>query len=167
MDDRLVLVGRIVGVFGVAGAVKLHSFTEPRENIFSYRPWLVRLGNETREIDRAKGKVQGKGMVATLPGVDDRDAAAALMGAEIYVQRSALPQAAPGEVYWSDLEGLRVSTVEGRELGVVSHLFATGANDVLVVKGERERLVPFIRDSVVREIDLAAGTIVVDWDPDF
>jgi 16S rRNA processing protein RimM len=167
MDDRLVLVGRIVGVFGVAGAVKLHSFTEPRENIFSYRPWLVRLGNETRAIDRAKGKVQGKGMVATLPGVDDRDAAAALMGAEIYVQRSALPQAAPGEVYWSDLEGLRVSTVEGRELGVVSHLFATGANDVLVVKGERERLVPFIRDSVVREIDLAAGTIVVDWDPDF
>ena len=167
MDDRLVLVGRIVGVFGVAGAVKLHSFTEPRENIFSYRPWLLRLGNETRAIDRAKGKAQGKGLVATLPGVDDRDAAAALMGAEIYVQRSALPQAAPGEVYWSDLEGLRVSTVEGREIGVVSHLFATGANDVLVVKGERERLVPFIRDSVVREIDLAAGTIVVDWDPEF
>ena len=58
-------------------------------------------------------------------------------------------------------------TIEGRELGTVSHLFATGANDVLVVKGERERLIPFVRDGVVREIDLAAGAIVVDWDPEF
>jgi 16S rRNA processing protein RimM len=167
MDDRLVLVGRIVGVFGVAGALKLHSFTEPRENIFRYRPWFVRLGDETREIAAPKGKAQGKGIVATLPGIDDRDAAAALMGAEVFVRREALPKAAPGEFYWSDLEGLRVRTVEGVELGTVSHLFATGANDVVVVKGDRERLIPFIRDSVVREIDLAAGTIVVDWDPGF
>lgn len=167
MDHRLVLVGRIVGVFGVAGAVKLHSYTEPRENIFRYRPWLVRLGETTREIATPKGKAQGKGIVATLPGVDDRDAAAALMGADVYVRRDALPKAAPGELYWSDLEGLRVRTVEGRELGTVSHLFATGANDVIVVKGERERLIPFIRDSVVREVDLAAGTMLVDWDPDF
>lgn len=89
------------------------------------------------------------------------------MGAEVFVSRSLLPATAPGEFYWNDLEGLRVRTIEGVELGTVSHLFATGANDVLVVKGERERLVPFIRDSVVREIDIAAGTIVVDWDPEF
>lgn len=167
MDDRLVLVGRIVGVFGVTGAVKLHSYTEPRENIFRYRPWIVRLGDETREIAAPKGRAQGKGMVATLPGVEDRDAAAALMNADVYVRRDALPAAAPGEFYWSDLEGLRVRTVEGVELGTVSHLVETGANDVLVVKGERERLIPYIRESVVREIDLAAGTIVVDWDPEF
>ncbi len=167
MDDRLVIVGRIVGVFGVAGAVKLHSYTEPRENIFRYRPWIVRLGDETREIALPKGKAQGKGIVATLPGVDDRDAAAALMGADVYVRRDALPKPAPGELYWSDLEGLRVRTVEGRELGTVSHLFETGANDVIVVKGDRERLIPFLRDRVVREVDLAAGTMIVDWDPDF
>ena len=83
------------------------------------------------------------------------------------MRRDALPKPAPGELYWSDLEGLRVRTVEGRELGTVSHLFETGANDVIVVKGDRERLIPFLRDSVVREVDLAAGTMIVDWDPDF
>lgn len=166
-DGRRVLVGRIVGVSGVQGWVKLESWTDPRTGIFDYRPWiLVRDGRE-RELVPADGRAQGKGIVARLPGVEDRDQAMALVGSEILVPRAALPPPAPGEFYWADLEGLEVHTVDGRPLGRVSHLFATGANDVVVVRGERERLLPFLRPDVVREIDLAAGRMVVDWDPDF
>ena len=161
--DRLLTVGRIVGLHGVDGWVKLESYTEPRLRIFAYRPW--RVGG--REIAGARGHEQGKGMVAKLPGCDDRDAAAALIGTEIQVLRSALPKPKRGEFYWADLEGLDVVTADGTPLGKVSHLFATGANDVLVVSGERERLIPYVTGQFVKEVDLQAGRITVDWDKDF
>jgi len=90
-----------------------------------------------------------------------------MAGAEVWIARSSLPAAAPGEYYWADLEGLAVATVEGVDLGVVDHLVATGANDVLVVQGERQRLIPFVTGQFVVSIDLAARRIVVDWDPEF
>jgi len=83
------------------------------------------------------------------------------------VSRSQLPPPKPGEYYWVDLEGLAVQTVEGVVLGTVSHLFDTGANPVIVISGERERLVPFVTDQYVKSVDFDAGLIVVDWDPDF
>ena len=166
--DKRLLVGRIVGLFGVDGWMKIESYTDPRERIFAYRPWLLRHAQGEREIDRASGRAQGKGLVAQLPGVADRDAASALIGAEIWVARSQLPKAKRGEYYWIDLEGLAVVTEEGVALGTVSHLFATGANDVLVVRdGERERMVPFVLKQFVKEVDLDSGRIVVDWDPEF
>jgi 16S rRNA processing protein RimM len=119
------------------------------------------------EIDSAQGHEQGKGMVAKLSGCDDRDAAVALVGAEIRIPRSALPKPKRGEFYWADLEGLDVVTVDGAPLGKVSHLFATGANDVLVVSGERERLIPYVTGQFVKKVDLDAGCITVDWDEDF
>ncbi len=166
--DKRLLLGKIVGLFGVDGWVKVESYTEPRTQIFKYRPWLLmRPGGET-EIDGAQGRVQGKGLVANLPEVSNRDAAAELIGAEIWVRRSALPRAKRGEYYWVDLEGVDVVTTEGVVLGKVSHLFATGANDVLVVRdGERERMIPFVLKKFVLEVDLNAGRITVDWDPDF
>jgi 16S rRNA processing protein RimM len=167
VDDRLIEVGRIVGVFGVAGWVKLHSYTEPRENLLRYAPWRVRREAEELLVERPEGKAHGRGLIARLGAIDDRDIAARWVGAGIWVARSALPRAAPGEVYWADLEGLAAVTVDGVPLGRVSHLFETGANDVLVLKGERERLVPYLPGSVVREVDLAGGRIVLDWDPDF
>ena len=97
----------------------------------------------------------------------DRDAAAALKGTQIGVHREQLPGPGEGEYYWHDLVGLRVQTTQGMELGTVDHLIETGANDVLVVRGERERLIPFIRGQVVLSIDLAAGEMRVDWDPEF
>lgn len=165
--DRLLTVGRIVGLHGVDGWVKLESWTEPRLRIFSYRPWRLTLAGSEFEIAAAQGHEQGKGMVAKLPGCDDRDAAAKLVGATIQVPRSALPRPKRGEYYWTDLEGLAVVTVEGVDLGKVSHLFATGANDVLVVRGERERLIPFVTGQFVKDVDLKAGRITVDWDADF
>lgn len=167
-QTRRVRIGRIVGVTGLQGWVKLESDAEPRTAIFDYRPWsLLAADGSEREYAEVTGRSQGKGVVAKLPDIDDRDAAAALVGSEILVPRSALPPPEPGSFYWTDLEGLQVTTVAGRSLGEVSHLVATGANDVLVVRGERERLIPFLRESVIRSVDLDAGRIVVDWDPDF
>jgi 16S rRNA processing protein RimM len=160
-------VGRIVGVHGVGGWVKIESYTEPRLRIFDYRPWRLMLAGSDFEIASAQGHEQGKGMVAKLSGCDDRDAAVALVGTEIQVPRSALPKAKRGEFYWADLEGLEVVTVDGVPLGKVSHLFATGANDVLVVRGERERLIPYVTGQFVKKVDLDAGRITVDWDVDF
>jgi 16S rRNA processing protein RimM len=167
VGERQILLGKIVGVFGVQGWVKLHSYTAPLENILTYEPWHLRHGAAERTIEKPKGRVQGKGLVAQLPGCEDRDEAARWVGAEIWIDRTQLPKARRGEVYWTDLEGLSVRTTDGTPLGTVSHLFSTGANDVIVVKGERERLIPFVRDDVVKEIDLEGGVLVVDWDPDF
>jgi 16S rRNA processing protein RimM len=166
--DRLVVVGKIVGLSGVQGWVKLESYTEPRMSIFAYQPWLLGSGAESKEMSGAHGRAQGKGMIAALPGITDRDAAAALVGAEIRVSRALLPAPKRGEFYWTDLEGMEVVTPDGAALGRVSHLFATGANDVLVTRdGERERLIPFVQKQFVHKVDLEAGRITVDWDPDF
>jgi 16S rRNA processing protein RimM len=166
--EKWVLVGKIVGVSGVRGEVKLESYTEPRTQIFGYQPWRLKYGQGEREISGCRGREQGKGVVATLPGIEDRDAAVPLVGIEIWVRRSALPRSKKGEYYWADLEGLEVGTVEGAKLGRVSHLVATGANDVLVVvDGKRERLIPFVIDDYVKEVDFESGRITVDWDPEF
>jgi 16S rRNA processing protein RimM len=166
--DRSLLLGKIVGLSGVQGAVKLESYTEPRMRLFAYQPWRLKVAGTEREISGVRGREQGKGIVASLPDVTDREAAALLVGAEIWVARSALPKAKRGEFYWTDLEGLNVVTLHGVALGRVSHLFSTGANDVLVARdGERERLIPFVLERFVHEVDLDAGRIVVDWDPEF
>lgn len=166
--ERRILLGRIVGAFGVRGELKLESFTEPKVAIFRYQPWTLRdaQGRE-RTLQGVRGRETPKGVVATLPEVADRDAAEALRGTEVWVPRSALPPPKEGEYYWIDLEGLRVVNAEGIEFGRVSHLFSTGANDVLVVQGDRERMIPFLMPDYVVSIDFGAGLIVVDWDADF
>lgn len=166
-DSKRVIVGRVSGLFGVQGWVKVFSHTAPRENIINYSPWQLKLGSGWKELTVKAGRAQGRGLIAQLEGIADRDAAAALVGAEIAVCREQLPAAAEDEYYWADLEGLRVITRDGVELGIVSHLLATGANDVLVVRGERERLIPYIPGQVVVDVDLNAGTLRVDWDPEF
>ena len=166
---RRIRLGRENGAIGVRGEIKLESWTEPREAIFRYQPWILRdpQGGE-RELRGVRGKVSGKSLVATFPDVTDRDMVEAMRGTEIYVPRSALPPPSPGEYYWVDLEGLRVLTVEGVDFGIVSHVFATGANDVLVAHdGERERLIPFVQPQYVTGVDFDAGVVTVDWDPDF
>lgn len=168
-SGRRVLIGRIVGLYGVQGWLKIESWAEPRMKIFDYQPWLLSTesGSET-QIVGAKGRQQGKGMVAQLPGIDDREQAAALIGMDIHVAREQLPPPGKDEYYWVDLEGLEVVTTEDVPLGWVSHLFATGANDVVVVRdGARERLIPFIQGSYVRSVDMSAKRMVVDWDPEF
>ena len=166
--DEYIVVGRISGLYGVRGWVKVFSHTQPRENILSYATWYVNRQGTWVAASLEDGRLQGKGIVAKLKGCDDRDAAAALMESTVAIRREQLPNAAPGEYYWTDLEGLRVRNLDGVDLGEVDHLLETGANDVLVVKqGETERLIPFVQGQFVTNIDLATGEMTVDWEPDF
>lgn len=168
MDDkRLLTIGKISGVFGVKGAVKVFSYTEPRENILRYPVWTLRKNAEIKCLELLKGQAQGRGVIAFLKDCVDRDQAAKLIGWEILLERSQLPIAEAGEYYWADLEGLSVVNLQGVLLGVVDYLLETGANDVLVVKGDRERLIPFLRSQTVQSVDLHKSVILVDWDPDF
>jgi len=166
--QRMITVGRLHGAFGVRGEVKLESFTDPLRAIAKYEPWILR---DVRGVERSCEGVRVregvKGLIATLPGIEDKDAADALRGVDVLVPRSALPPAAAGEYYWVDLEGLRVVNVEGVDFGTVSHLFSTGANDVLVARGERERMIPFVQPDFIRSVDFDDGVVTVDWDPDF
>ncbi|WP_425477562.1 ribosome maturation factor RimM [Alkalisalibacterium limincola] len=166
-EERRIKLGKVVGVHGVRGELKIESHTDPRDRLFRYQPWILCHARSERMVEGVRGHDNGRNVLAVFPDVEDRDQAQALIGAEIWVPRSALPPPAPGEYYWVDLEGLPVRTVDGIELGTVSHMLETGANDVIVVHGERERLIPFLKESVVKSVDMDGGGIVVDWDPDF
>jgi 16S rRNA processing protein RimM len=164
----MILLGRLHGAFGVRGELKLESFTEPKSAILRYQPWILRgPGGGERELAGARGRETNKGLVATFPDVADRDAAEALRGTEVWVARSLLPPPKPGEYYWVDLESLRVMNLEGADFGTVSHLFSTGANDVLVAQGDRERMIPFLEPDYIKSVDFDAGVVTVDWDADF
>jgi len=144
----------------------VHSYTEPRDNIARFGVWTLRLNGGERLFEVAEGQGHGGNVVAKLHGIDDPEQAREWVGAEIVVERERLPKAGADEFYWTDLEGLEVRTTAGIALGRVDHLLATGANDVLVVRGAAERLIPFVVGAVVKQVDLAAGRIVVDWSPD-
>lgn len=162
-SDRVVRLGQIAGVHGVKGWVKVVSFTEPRTNLFEYDRWLLELGGENRDVAVEAGQESGKRLIAKLSGIDDRDAAAELIGADIGVRRSDMPACAPGEYYWADLEGLEVRNREGELLGRVDRLLSTGANDVLVLDGDGNRLIPFVEGETILRVNLDAGEIVADW----
>lgn len=180
-------LGKIVGVWGVKGWVKLHSYTRQRSDISQYETWFLsrhKKGPEHdsgfRQISVLQCREQAKGIVAQLQNVDDRDKAAAMSGFGIWVKQSDLPDLPEGEFYWQQLIGLVVSCKDGvsnkeTEIGTVQSILETGANDVLVCKqsshkasdGEKlvDVLIPYT-DDVVLDIDIAAGTMMVDWDPE-
>lgn len=166
--QRMITVGRLHGAFGLRGELKLESFTAPESAILRYQPWTLRdaQGRE-RVVEGARGRAGAKGLVATIPGIEDREAAEAMRGTDVLVPRSALPPPGPGEYYWVDLEGLRVRNIEGVDFGTVSHLFSTGANDVLVARGDRERMIPWLEPDYIRQVDFEAGVVTVDWDAEF
>lgn len=170
-DRDWIVLGHIGAPYGVKGWVKIHSDTEDPQAILEYSPWFLRRAGDKRgqwrEAELEDGRAQGKGIVGKFAGCDDRDAAARLRGNEIAVRREQLPEPAKGEYYWVDLVGLRVLNSADIELGVVDHLMATGANDVLVVRGDRERLIPFVMGHVIKAVDLDAGVIRVDWGADY
>ena len=171
-NQELLELGKISGVFGVKGWVKVHSYTDPREGIVNYRSWQIMQKGQWREVHIEAGQRQGKTVIAKIKGVDDRDQAMLLMGSKIAIHPDQLEDLDEGEYYWRDLIGLRVVNTEGVDLGTVDHMIETGANDVMVVKGDRERLIPFTQGEpdtghAVLKVDLAAGEITVDWDADF
>lgn len=163
-DSKPVVLGHISGLYGVKGWLKVHSYTKPREAILDYADWLVECKGESRLARVAEGQRHGKTVIAQLGGINDRDEAAALVDGVISVSRDSLPETAENEHYWTDLEGLQVVHRDGTVLGKVSHLLETGANDVLVVQGNQELLIPYVQDDVIKSVDLDNGTINVDWE---
>ena len=163
----MVRLGRIGGAYGLHGWVHVRSATDGPERILDYSPWSIDRGGEWREFEVVSGRPHGPGLVAKLAGCDDRDCAQALAGSDIAVPRDRLPALDTDEYYWVDLIGLTVVTTRGLELGRVSRMLETGANDVLVVDGERERLIPYVPGEVVVAVDEREGEIRVDWDPEF
>jgi 16S rRNA processing protein RimM len=169
---RRVTLGRVAGVFGIRGWVKLHSFTRPAENLLHYPHWWL-LTAEPYQARLIEGKAQVSGLVARISDaqgapIEDRDVAAALIGAEIQVDREALPQAPPGSYYWHDLVGLEVVSSADEPLGRVVSVMENGAQDVLVLEdGEQERLIPFVVGPIIQSVDLERKRIVADWAPDY
>lgn len=159
-------MGRIAAPFGVKGWVRIQPNTEAPRNLLSYPILWVGGNGKWRETAVAEAKVQGRAVIARFEGCDDREAAAALRGSSVAVPREALPRTQSGEYYWSDLIGLRVANTAGQDLGLITGILQTGANDVLVVAGARERLIPFVAQ-VVREIDPGAGVMRVEWGADY
>ena len=159
-------MGRIAAPFGVKGWVKVQPYSEDPGALMDFESW--RVGRGTTQLHYTVEAVQdhGNALIAKLTGIDDREAAFALRGQEISVARSELPAPEENEFYWSDLIGLLVVNREGVELGRVDSLMETGAHDVLAVRGKRDYLIPFVAAFVGR-VDLANGTIEVDWGEDY
>lgn len=162
----MVVVGHVAGPFGVLGWIKIHPYTQTPDTLLKYATWWLGSaeGWEGRKVLSAKA--HGAALLALFDGVTERNGALALKGRQIALPRSELPKAAKNEYYWHDLVGLDVVTQRGEALGKVTRLLETGANDVLVVSGDRERLIPFVA-AVVLDVALADGRITVDWEPDY
>jgi 16S rRNA processing protein RimM len=161
-----VVMGRIAAPFGVKGWVKVQPFSEDPGALMDFESWRVGRGEQQKHYAVEAVQEHGNALVAKLDGVDDRDTAYALRGQEISVARSELPPPDENEYYWSDLIGLTAVNREGVILGQVDSLMESGAHDVLVIKGKREHLIPFVA-AIVGKVDLASGTIEVDWGEDY
>jgi 16S rRNA processing protein RimM len=150
--------------------VKVFSYTDPREAVLQYKGLLLGRDGDWRRAEIAAGQRHGKTVILRLAGYDDRDQAAELIGTEIGVQRSALPEPDEGHFYWSDLIGLQVVHSDGTGLGTIRDMLETGAHDVMVVKseqdGEQERLIPFVKDEVVISVDMQKKQVNVEWEWD-
>jgi len=161
-----IIVGRISGLFGVRGEVRVFDYSRHRGDILGYDPWLLRHEDGWREVSVREGRPHQDTVVVRLEGWQDREAARELIGTEIAIRPEQLATLDNGEIYWHQLEGLAVVNVAGDDLGIVEHVMETGANDVLVVQGNRERLIPYTPNTIV-EVDLSTGRIRVDWELDF
>lgn len=183
VPSNLITVGRITGVFGIKGWVKVLSSTEPVEQILNYAPWWLKTRHGVKAVEIDEYLLRPQGLVVHIKGMDDRNEAEDLGRVDIAVEKAQLPELENGEYYWHQLLGMRViSQFDGQEydFGRVDKILETGANDVLVAKpdasseigiengkSKKEYLVPWIPGTYIKEVKLAEGTIIVEWDPDF
>jgi 16S rRNA processing protein RimM len=162
----MIVMGRVRAPFGVKGWIKIQPFSQRPDGLLSVPEWWLQDGDGWVNYQVRESAAHGAALIAQLDGVDNRERAAELRGRMVAVPRAALPEPDAGEYYWSDLIGLRVENRPGQDLGTVRSLMETGANPVLVLEGERERLVPFV-EGVIVTVDVPGGKIVADWEPDY
>ncbi len=174
LPEKPIVLGKLGAAFGIRGWLKVFSSTEYAEGIFDYRPWFIQCAGKWQRIELEGWKRHNQDLIIKVRNIDDRDAAMRLTNCQIIVDANTLPELPEGDYYWKDLIGCQVVTTTGYALGKVTELMETGSNDVLVVKanlqdafGMKERLIPFLDKQVISKVDLAAGVIVVNWDPGF
>lgn len=167
-----IVIGKIGAPYGVKGWVKVTTYTDEIEGVFDYTPWL--LGDAGKEYTVDHWRTHNKGVVAKLVGVETRDDAESIKNLDVSIKAQQLPQLADDEFYWRELVGMKVVTESGYDLGVVKEMFETGANDVMLVRanpndafGQKERMLPYLYEQVIKKVDKQARTITVDWDPGF
>ena len=172
--EQEITLGKVGAVYGIKGWLKIHSFTDETDAILDYFPWSLKLGNNVQTVEITDWRKHNKGLIVKVAGIDDRDEAQAFVGSEILTSEAALPELPQGDFYWRDLIGLSVVTNKGYDLGVVTDMMETGANDVLVVKAnlndgfsKKERLIPYLFEQVIESVSIENKQICVDWDPGF
>lgn len=170
MVKRKVLVGTIGKPYGIKGWVKINSYTAPFSNILNYQPWYLAPNKPfhlSTLIEIIESRVHGQQILVRLENCTTPESACLYTNYKIYVEREKFPPLAIDQYYWTDLEGLKVYTCENVYLGIISALYATGANDILVVINKKKHLIPFLLDQTIKSVDLENKTMIVDWDAEF
>lgn len=165
-DPDFVIMGTLGIAHGVKGWLKVNSCTTPDTNILDYNPWYLKTAEGYETIDVLDKRIQGPHLVVHLKGCDNRETAKTWTNREVAIPRTALPDCRTDEFYWHDLEGLTVLDEKGAELGTLDHLIETGSKDIMVIIGDKVQQIPFIMHEVVKNVDLKAGNITVNWDLD-
>ncbi|MCW8347809.1 MULTISPECIES: ribosome maturation factor RimM [Vibrio] len=173
-QSERIVVGKLGSTYGIRGWLKVFSYTDDPENLFDYSPWYINQKGKWVEVKVESWKRHNKGMVCKLEGLEVREEAHLLTNFEIAIDPAVLPELSEDEFYWRELFGMKVFTTKGYDLGEVTDMLETGSNDVLVVKanlkdafGQKERLVPYLEEQVIKNVDREARRIEVDWDPGF
>jgi 16S rRNA processing protein RimM len=172
-DSTKVVLGKIGKVHGIKGWLRLNSFTAPPENILDYPQLSATIGQNVQVLEVDDSKQQPNGLLVHFTGYDVPETARVLTGLEVWVDSSALPALEADTYYWHELMGMAVSNEQGQLLGEVSDMLETGANDVMVVSAtersidDRERLIPYLKDAVIKSVDRESKVILVDWDASY
>lgn len=166
-NNDWVIIGRFGRPHGIKGFVTITSFTEPRDNLIHYTDWHAYVRFQWLPLKVSQLEVRNKSIIAKIEGYDDREAVGQLTNVDIAIKSAQLPVLEAGEYYWSQLIGMQVVDEQGASLGKVEEMLSTGANDVLVVVGEKRHLIPYLPGRSIIEINDSQRTITVDWDKDF
>lgn len=165
-NNGRILIGKVSGCFGVKGWLKIFSYSSPRDNITSYKSWII----DGRVFESVTSKKQGKLIVAKLDGIDDKDTALLMIGQKIEIDTQQLAQLDNDQFYWRDLIGVEVTNTSGIKFGKLQSILETGAHDVIFIKGaeksQRERVIPYLMGDTIVEVDLKQNTMLVDWHED-
>ena len=165
--EEIVVMGKVLVPYGINGWVKVYSFTEKLESFLTYKKlFLSKDQKNWLEIKVKDIKVHGKSIIAKFSEIADRTQADSYRNYLIGVPKDCLPQLNEDEYYWNDIIGFEVLNLQNFSFGLVDTYIETGANDVIVVKGDRERLIPYTSMTVLK-VDTIKDKIIVDWDEDF
>lgn len=165
--EKLITVGRLGRVYGVQGWLTVHSFTEPRHQLFDYQPWLVGQEGQWQALEVTGLDQNAKHDLVRFAGYDSPESSRRLTGMWLAIPRERLPELPKGEYYWDDLIGLEVATDNGVTLGVVTDVFSNGAHPILTIQGEKTHLIPFVQPDIVTLVNVNEGRLIAKWDPNF